>query len=86
MSDKPRPNIDSREGFSYEEYDAYMHRSLACQCDYEYRGYTIRPISTPIAAAKFEFVSREYDGPEDRRCGFAASVDDAKMLIDELEE
>lgn len=32
------------------------------------------------------FVHMEYDGPEDRRCGTAASVDDAIRAIDEFED
>jgi excisionase family DNA binding protein len=50
-----------------------------------YRGYTIthNPPPIPMRNCDYQFAHNEYDGPEDRRCGAAPSLDYAKAEIDE---
>ncbi len=57
----------------------------------KYRGYNIthwrKPI--PIRDYDWDFAHEDYDGAEDSpdcRCGAAASVEDAKAHIDEIED
>jgi hypothetical protein len=51
-----------------------------------YRGYRItywmKPI--PFRGCDFDFAHVDYDGPEDNRCGNAASITEAREAIDEL--
>lgn len=59
-----------------------------------YRGYTIeyRPPPIPLRDCDWEYVHQDYDGgpwdsygpPMDDRCGWAASLEDAKRAVDEL--
>ena len=50
-----------------------------------YRGYRIAydPKPIPDRSHDWDWVHVEYDGPEDRRCGTAASIEAAKREIDE---
>jgi len=48
-----------------------------------YRGYTITLADYP-QFGKYEYVSDDYDGPEDNRCGHENTIDDCKEAIDEL--
>jgi hypothetical protein len=52
----------------------------------KYRGFTIdyAPKPIPSRAADWDWSHEDYDGPPDRRCGTARSVDEAKADIDEL--
>jgi hypothetical protein len=51
-----------------------------------YRGYNIvhNPPAIPIRSCDWQYAHNGYDGPEDGRCGSAASLEDAKQYIDEL--
>ena len=51
-----------------------------------YRGYNIihDPPAIPIRSCDWQYAHNGYDGPEDGRCGSAASLEDAKEYIDEL--
>lgn len=52
-----------------------------------YRGYeiTVGPCYTPDS--RWQFIHKDYDGPEDDRIGLAASIDDCKAEIDcQIEE
>lgn len=51
----------------------------------EYRSYVIthRHKPVPTDAFDYEFRHESYDGPDDPRCGFAATLDAAKAKIDE---
>ena len=54
----------------------------------KYRGYKITQASADAMAylgAKYEFVHDDYGGPEDKRLGFAGTIEEAKALIDDLE-
>ncbi len=49
-----------------------------------YRDYIIYQSDAPIASCAFEFVHKDFDGPEeDNRYGHAASVFHAVVEIDE---
>jgi hypothetical protein len=48
----------------------------------EYRDYIIQPHS--YFGGHFEFVHKEYDGPEDRRIGHGSTVQDCKQQIDDI--
>ena len=52
-----------------------------------YRGYTISYDPPPIPCRKFDwtFCHKDYDGPEDNRCGVAANISECFAEIDELE-
>jgi len=47
-----------------------------------YKSYNIEKVgrSGPFT---YEFWHEDYDGPEDKRCGFAPTEEDAKRQIDE---
>lgn len=54
-----------------------------------YRGYRIEYDPKPIPAScgvDWSFVHQDYDGPEDRRCGCAASESACREEIDMLED
>lgn len=46
--------------------------------------YEMKPI--PDRSCDWSFFHDSYDGPGNPLCGFAPTLEDAKMLIDELEE
>ena len=50
----------------------------------KYRGYVIEydPPPIPVRIHDWSFVHEDYDGPEDGRCGTAATLWDAKREID----
>jgi hypothetical protein len=52
----------------------------------KYRGYVITydPPAIPIRHWDWQYAHEAYDGPEDGRCGAAASLEDAKQQIDDL--
>ena len=54
----------------------------------QYRNYTIsyNPPPIPIRTMDWEFSHKDYDGPEDNRCGHAGSLDEAMAEIDYLED
>jgi hypothetical protein len=54
----------------------------------KYRGYVIvhEPPSIPSRAFDWQFWHEDYNGPEDHRCGLAASLEEAKRDIDEMED
>ena len=54
----------------------------------EYRGYkiTFDPPPIPSRNCDWQFVHRDYDGPEDRRCGCAHTWDACLNEIDALED
>ena len=54
--------------------------------DEEYRDFVIQytPPPVPHRGADWQFVHRDYDGPEDGRCGFASSLAEVRRQIDEL--
>ncbi len=62
------------------KYDLPSHKCIL------YRGYNIvhDPPPIPIRACDWQYAHNGYDGPEDGRCGTAASLADAKEYIDEL--
>ena len=52
----------------------------------EYRDYIITYDPKPIPAymgVDYDFAHKDYDGPEDKRCGNGGSIEDCKALIDE---
>lgn len=51
-----------------------------------YRGFVISydPKPIPIRMHDYNFVHEEYDGPEDKRIGTGASVQDCKDAIDDM--
>jgi len=51
-----------------------------------YRNYRIQRNPYMWLNDQFIWSHRDYSGPGDRRCGTAASIEEAKELIDELEE
>jgi hypothetical protein len=53
-----------------------------------YRGYRIDYYQPPIPwrGADWQFTHKDYDGPEDSRCGHAASYAEACAAIDEMED
>ncbi len=54
-----------------------------------YRGYRISYDPKPIPAScgvDWSFVHEDYDGPEDNRCGCAASAEACREEIDLLED
>lgn len=51
-----------------------------------YRGYRIDPNPYMFLEDRFIYSHMDYDGPGDNRCGTAATIEDAKREIDELEE
>jgi hypothetical protein len=55
---------------------------------HHYRNYTIEydPPPIPTRAHDYRYAHDEYDGPGDRRCGTAASVEAAMRDIDEIED
>lgn len=58
---------------------------------WRYRDYTIEhdPPPIPTRNCDYQFWHDDYDGAEDsndRRCGYAASVEDCKAEIDWLED
>ena len=52
----------------------------------EYRDYriTLYVKPSPFRGLDYDFAHKDYDGPEDRRCGNGASIEDCKRQIDEL--
>ena len=54
----------------------------------EYKGYliTFDPKPIPFRGCDFDYAHVDFDGPGDRRCGNAGSVQDCMDLIDELED
>lgn len=56
--------------------------------DIIYRGYRIYfdPPPIPIRSCDWHFVHSDYDGPEDRRGGHAASEQDCRDEIDMIED
>jgi hypothetical protein len=54
----------------------------------KYRGYVIVHDPPPIPNDSFDwrFWHQDYDGPEDGRYGYAASLEEAKRDIDERED
>ena len=50
----------------------------------EYRNYVIEP--DPFGHNPFVFAHEDYDGPPNKRCGFAGSVEQARQFIDEIED
>lgn len=54
----------------------------------EYRNYTIsfEPPPIPVRSCDYQFVHNDYDGPEDRRCGHAASEWECRAMIDDIED
>ena len=52
-----------------------------------YRHWTIeyRPPPIPVRSHDWQYVHDDYDGPPSPLCGTAASVEDCKAAIDELE-
>ena len=52
----------------------------------KYKGYWIKydPPGIPIRHWDWHYAHEDYDGPEDGRCGAAASLEDAKQKIDDL--
>lgn len=56
--------------------------------DIPYRNFLIHhePPPIPYRGADWQFRHKDYDGPEDGRCGTAPSLEEAKARIDELEE
>lgn len=59
--------------------------SLPSQKVLLYRGYEIEYVAPPIGTRAFDwqFTAVSYDGPEDDRCGSAASLEEVKTRIDE---
>jgi hypothetical protein len=57
---------------------------------FEYRGYTIQPTDPcpPIPMRQFDwsYVHKDYDGPGDGRCGYAADPKACRDAVDELVE
>lgn len=53
-----------------------------------YKNYRIdfNPPPIPSRACDWQFVHVDYDGPPDPRRGTAASLEDCKQRIDELED
>jgi len=54
-----------------------------------YRGYRIEYDPKPIPAScgvDWTYVHEDYDGPEDSRCGCAASADACREVIDWIED
>jgi hypothetical protein len=53
-----------------------------------YRGYNIAHNPKPIPVRQFDwdFWHDDYDGEGDNRCGSASSEDDAKLMIDDIED
>ena len=51
-----------------------------------YKGYKIEKVLKPIPSRKmdWDYVHEDYDGPEDNRCGCAASIEECKSDIDEI--
>jgi len=54
----------------------------------KYRNWTITydPPPIPVRLHDYCAVHDDYDGPEDGRCLTAMSIEEAKQLIDELED
>ena len=50
-----------------------------------YRGYPITVAPAFQREYRFNFCHPDYDGPEDKRCGFAPTVQGCREQIDELE-
>lgn len=50
---------------------------------HSYLGFVIvnNPSPTPIRSCDWQFWHESYDGPEDWRCGTAATLDDAKAAV-----
>ena len=53
-----------------------------------YRDFEIsrNPYSRPPCSVDWQFVHKDYDGPEDRRFGHGPTLDDCKEQIDEMLE
>lgn len=53
----------------------------------EYRGYVIEYDPPPIPGPTFDwqYTHKDYDGPEDKRHGYSASVEACKAEIDDIE-
>jgi len=51
----------------------------------EYRDYSISfdPKPIPYRDYDYNFAHKDYDGPEDKRCGNGGSIEDCKDKIDE---
>lgn len=50
----------------------------------EYRGFVIEPnIYNYTKWDAYEYMHKDYDGPEDRRAGYAESVEQAMVTIDD---
>lgn len=52
----------------------------------EYLGFMIKhdPPAIPIRAMDWQYWHKDYDGPEDGRCGTAATIEDVKSAIREF--
>jgi len=50
-----------------------------------YKGYTITVAPAHQREYRFNFCHPDYDGPGDKRCGFATTVQGCREQIDELE-
>lgn len=65
------------------------HKGSPSSGDESYRGYIItydpKPIP-PSCGADWTFYHKDYDGPEDRRCGHAASAQACCEEIDLIED
>jgi hypothetical protein len=66
--------------------DAALAASPVQQVRYGRWMITYDPKPIPYRRNDWDFVHDEYDGPEDRRCGTAASIAQAMAEIDEIEE
>lgn len=51
-----------------------------------YRDYIISHHSTVRTGQVWEYAHKDYDGPEDRRIGWAGTIDEAKGDIDAIYE
>jgi hypothetical protein len=51
-----------------------------------YRGYFIYPAEYAVPDSRFQYVHKDYDGPEDNRFGYGATVEECKAEIDDLED
>lgn len=59
------------------------------ESDSTYGDWTIYSSRPPVPGVNFEFAHKDYDGAEDagdNRCGFASTIEDARLQIDALEQ
>ena len=65
-----------------------MLQTLGFSDNMRYQSYHITywPPPIPDRNHDYQFSHDDYDGPGDRRCGSAKSVEDAQKKIDEIEE